>query len=560
MGSTSDRAVSTNDQDDTDDRVTRRRMLAGTAGVVTAAALGGAAVATQGATAAGVTAGRDAAAGAAGVVDGAGGAAGGLVEDLVGGVVGQGPKGAGLFTGWQHALGDPRGSEIAIRGGRSKEGRYGLLFKGAEKFSPPDELLLALARQMAEPGDAVLDNPDIPAGFTFLGQFIDHDMTQDRTPMPEQEIDPLALTNFATPRFDLDSLYGRGRDADPQIYEPGWSGRLQVVRNANGVDDLPRREGGGAICGDPRNDENLIVSQIHLLFVKFHNRLLETGTARHVFEAQELTRHHFQWIIVNDFLRHVVGSATLERFLRYDRRGRPRYHSEFYRPRNRKRPMMPIEYSVAAYRFGHSIIRPHYLLNMRTTPPSGAPIFGSDGNDLRGSRPLPAKFEIDWQHFFEVPGRPAGPRNKSRLIDGKLSPPLLNLPKTVVGDGMASLAERNLLRGKRLGLPAGQDVAEIMDVRPYSNAELGLPDPKNQGWGGKAPLWYYLLKEAELQTGGRRLGEIGGRIVAEVMLGVLDVDRESYFNVSPAFVPVPPIASAPGEFRMGDLVRFAQGY
>ena len=465
-----------------------------------------------------------------------------------------GPSG-GDGSPWKHAVGDPRGSEIATKVGRDKEGRFGVMFKNADAFAPPDDLLSQLAGAMSESAGVPFDNPDIPAGFTFLGQFIDHDMTLDRTPLPEQQADPLALTNFDTPSFDLGSLYGRGPASDPEIYEPGGTGRLRVVRNANGVDDLPRRADGSAIIGDGRNDENLIVAQLHLLFAKFHNRCLATGLAGNLAEAQRLTRWHFQWIIVHDFLPHVAGAATVARFL--DNDAPPRFRRELYKPRNPNRPMMPIEYSVAAYRFGHSMIRPGYLLNARTTPPSFAAIFGAEGADLRGSRPLPARLEIDWQHFFDVPGKPATPRNQARLIDSKLSLPLFTLPPTVVSDAVVSLAERNLIRGKRLGLPAGQDVATRMGLAPLNNIELGLPDPSNPGWAGKAPLWFYILREAELKNAGRQLGPVGGRIVAEVILGIIDADRDSYLHSRPAFTPAAPIAPTAGQFRMGDLVNFA---
>jgi hypothetical protein len=458
---------------------------------------------------------------------------------------------------WTHAAGVLRGSDIAVRAGRDKEGRFGVMFKNADGFAPPDELLTALAAQMGEPAGPNpfdLDNPRIPAGFTFLGQFIDHDMTLDRTPMPEQQVDPLALTNFDTPLFDLGSLYGRGPQQDPDLYEPGGSGRVRVVRNGNGVDDLPRRADGTAILGDDRNDENLIISQLHLLFAKFHNRCLDTGLARNLAEAQRLTRWHFQWIIVHDFLERVAGADAVRRFL--GAQGRVR--RDFYKPKNPHRPMMPIEYSVAAYRFGHSMIRGAYLLNVRTTPPAVAPIFGAEGTDLRGSRPLPSRLEIDWRHFFEVPGQPSTPRNAARRIDAKLSRPLFDLPPTVVADTMTSLAERNLIRGKRLGLPAGQDVATRMGVTALTNTQLGLPDPQNPGWSGKAPLWFYILRESELQAAGEHLGPVGGRIVAEVILGILDADRGSYLHAKPDFVPVAPIATTTGQFGMGDLVRFAQ--
>ena len=138
----------------------------------------------------------------------------------------------------------------------------------------------------------------------------------------------------------------------------------------------------------------------------------------------------------------------------------------------------------------------------------------------------------------------------SRLIDTQLSLPLFKLPPTVVAPtagAIVALAERNLLRGKRLGLPAGQDVAAAMGVKPLTNAQLGLTEP---GWKNKAPLWFYILKESEL-LGGRKLGPVGGRIVAEVILGLMALDKSSYFNANPSFTP-----GAAG-YRMGDMILAA---
>jgi hypothetical protein len=250
----------------------------------------------------------------------------------------------------------------------------------------------------------------------------------------------------------------------------------------------------------------------------------------------------------------VVGADVVGRFL-----ARSKVKREFYKPKNPHRPMMPIEYSVAAFRFGHSTVRTAYLMNQRNGTATIAPVFGAEGSDLRGFRPLPARLEIDWRHFFEIPGRPPAQLALARRIDGKLTLPLFNLPRPVVADAMVSLAERNLTRGKRLGLPAGQDVARAMGIPPLSNRELGLPDPGHAGWAAKAPLWFYVLQEAELQHRGEKLGAVGGRLVAEVILGILDSDKNSYLHARPEFLPRPPIAPAPGKFEIGDLVTFAQG-
>lgn len=461
---------------------------------------------------------------------------------------------------WKHAAGDERGITVAAKKGRAVEGRFGVMFKDLPAHSPPDDLLRALAGRMGEPASADpfdLDNPAITAGYTFLGQFIDHDMTLDRTPLAQQRSDPDALVNYDSPSFDLGSLYGRGPAADPDLYEPGGAGRLRVVVNAEGVEDLPRRADGTAWIGDGRNDENLIVSQLHLAFAKFHNRCLASGLAGSFADAQRLVRWHFQWLIVHEFLPRVVGDDVVRRFLPDP--AKPTVKREFYKPKDPTRPMMPVEYSVAAYRFGHSMVRAAYLVNIVDGVNTVAPTFGQEGADLRGSRPLPARVRIDWEHFFAVPGRPEDHVNHARRIDGKLALPLFNLPSTVVSDAVVSLAERNLLRAKQCGLPSGQAVARAMGVTPLTNAELGVPDPADPGWAGGAPLWFYVLREAELQRGGQRLGEVGGRVVAEVILGVLDSDKTSYLHAKTPFRPVPPLAVTASEFRVGDLIAYAQG-
>jgi hypothetical protein len=459
---------------------------------------------------------------------------------------------------WRHggALAQ-RGVDVAAAAGREREGRFGLMFKKLGGFAPPDDALADLAARMTDPDpggpprpDDPLANPAIPAGFTFFGQFLDHDMTFDQTPLPQQQVDPRGLVNFDSPRLDLASVYGRGPQSSPELYDPAAPGKLLLVR-PHGIDDLPRRPDGSALIGDPRNDENLIVVQLHIAFVKLHNRLVDAGLR--FADAQRLTRWHFQWVVVHDFLEHVVGRATVERFLR-TRGGRIVCRREHYKPKNPNRPMMPVEYAVAAYRFGHSMVRAGYLLNatafgpMFTNPPSEG--------DMHGSRPLPPRMRIDWAEFFAVdPGR--APHNMARRIDTKLSLPLHDLPPSVVPPDIApvitDLARRNLLRGKAVGLPAGQDVARAMGATPLGNAALGL---EGAAWGGKAPLWFYVLAEAEVQQQGLRLGEVGGRIVAETILGILDADKGSYFH-QPGWAPTIPPGGA--GVRIGDLLRFAEG-
>jgi hypothetical protein len=449
---------------------------------------------------------------------------------------------------WRHAIGAPRGSDIAVTVGRAQEGRFGLLFKKLPAHQPPDDLLGSLARSMADPrppgkdpsdGDQ-WDNPDITAGYTFFGQFVDHDITRDPTPIPQQRTDPHALKNFDSPMFDLGSVYGRGPAADPQLYDAERPGYLAVVENS-GLSDLPRAADGTAFLGDPRNDENIIIAQLHVAFLKFHNALMDQGLEFP--EAQRQTVWHYQWLIVKEFLPRICGPKIVDTLMALGNR------IPWYKPKSTVRPMIPLEFSVAAYRFGHSMVRPEYEMNDADTGPVFA-FPGDPRDDLRGSRTIPSNYKVDWTYFFDVPGRsrPDG-LNFARLIDTRLAMPLHDLPRTVVALDQTplytNLAERNLLRGKRLGLAAGQDVAKALLQKPLTNAQLGLTDPR---WGGKAPLWFYVLKEAELQQNGRRLGTTGGMLVAGTLLTLLSLDRTSYVHARPAWKP----ATVP--FTIGDFL------
>jgi hypothetical protein len=453
---------------------------------------------------------------------------------------------------------------------RSLEGRFGLMFKNLPAFEPPDALLTGLATSMEEPQDAppsVTDNPSVPAGFVLLGQFIDHDLTFDKTPLHLQREDPHALTNFSSTRFDLDSVYGKDPIGSPELYNPNDPAKLRLtgLGDPKQPDDLPRRDDGTAIIADPRDDTNLITCQLHIAFRKFHNALVDHVRAQGRYRADEvfgvaqgLCRWHYQWMVVHDFLPRVVPQEVINEILQERLGGPAQVTLNFYKPKNPNKPMMPIEFAVAAYRFGHSMVRPTYVINEQGNE---AVLFGKEPTkfNLNGRRPIPPRLEIAWRHFFDIPGVAGPPANVTRRIDGDLSTPLFTLPASIVPspDTRKSLAERNLLRGKMLGLPSGQQVARKMGVEALSNEDLKLGN--EPGWEGQAPLWFYILKEAEIQHQGKRLGDVGGRIVAEVFLGLLKLDGSSYLNEDPIFRPKPPIAREDGSFGMGDLLKFAGG-
>lgn len=495
----------------------------------------------------------------------------------------------------QHHVSRTRGSDFAPRSVQT-EGRFGRMFRNLPSFVPEvpgadqearDRPLRDLAAMMVEPPEQQggawqpsgtdLDG-DIPAGYTYLGQFIDHDITFDPVSNLQRQNDPDGLHNFRTPRFDLDSLYGAGPNNAPFMYDPDDGIKLLVGDNGHGDRDLPRNllpsdtDGhprGRALIGDARNDENTIVSQLHLLFIRFHNAVVDLVRGEQpglsnsdVFdEAQRVVRWHYQWIVVHDFLPRIVGPEVVADILRpsgngYAARGAvdpvafPEIHLRFFGWR--KQPFMPVEFSVAAYRFGHSMIRPSYKINPAIGP---LPIFSDQPNpsptdDFHGFRPLPGGWKVDWNFFFESDDQTN--MQVARRIDAHLSLGTFNLPGE--SDVMKDLAFRNLRRGRALGLPSGQRVARAMAIEPLDDDQLGIAGLSDV-FVGNAPLWFYVLQEAEA-LGQGKLGPVGGRIVAEVLLGLLKGDPLSYINVEPTWKPT---VGTSGDFSMRDLVAFVGG-
>jgi len=484
----------------------------------------------------------------------------------------------GHGTGGRH----PTRDSLQSLSGHGDPGMFGRMFPDLDPLEVPDARLQALAEAMrdTDPADAGLDNPKIPAGFTYLGQFVDHDITLDLSSLSDKKRDPLGLENFRTPALDLDSVYGLGPDGSPHLYarDPGnladIGPKLLIGRNINvgfgGVtgdfeNDLPRSPQGLALIGDPRNDENLLVAQTHLAFLKFHNKICDQlaldGTPRgQLFaEARRIVTWHYQWMILHDLVERLCGEGIVAKIL-HD--GRKHY-------RFKKTPYMPVEFSVAAYRLGHSMVRQRYSHNRIFDDTGFDLLFGFSGlsgqiiGDLAPADPqaplpvpvLPSNWIIDWRRFHELDRPDEVAFNPSRRIDPLLVDELHNLP-----NGGGDLAFRNLKRGVSLGLPSGQAVAEAMGIAaPLTPDEIATgPDgqvAKQQGLHTKTPLWYYVLKEAQVRHNGERLGPVGATIVAEVLVGLVHGDHASYlWQKGPDWTPYLD-AAQPGTFTMADLLR-----
>ena len=435
----------------------------------------------------------------------------------------------------------------------AEEGKYGRMFPDLPGLETDEEYLLALGRSGSmmdvlsrqDEQDAKADNPRIPAAFPLFGQFIAHDITADRS-LLQHHARLNELRNFRTPRLDLECLYAAGPSGDPHLYDLDDLDKFLLGINDTGnLDDLPRNRQGRALVGDPRNDVHLIISQLHLAFLKFHNRVVDSlrdqgVPATAVFnEARRLVRWHYQWIVVHEFLPLTVGETLVDDLLANG--------PQFYAYEDS--PFIPVEFADAAYRFGHSQIRTLYTLNA-----GGAK--GSIFPDCAGTCPVPHNRVVDWRYFFRVDDN--FPPQPSKKIDTSLAHSLIDLPQSVVGvteiPEQHSLAYRDLERGLALDLPSGEAVSRAMDVEPLTADEVGLA---KTGYHGETPLFYYILKEAEVRTGGARLGDVGGRIVAEVLLGLIDGDPTSYRNAENEWKPTLPGAQQE-HFTMADLLRFAR--
>lgn len=468
------------------------------------------------------------------------------------------------------AHGYPRRGARGVPPSVPNEGRFGRLFPDLPRLEVSEPRAREIAAAMLEPAMAAGgwtsgpaadgDNPSLAAGYTYIAQFLDHDITFDPSSSHTEQSDKDALRNYRTPRFDLDSVYGRGPDDSPFMYDQSVYGRLLLGQNPDTDPlgqqlepvDLPRTRQGRAVIADPRNDVHVIIGQLHLAFLRLHNKVLDAvrtepgyaGRDRAAFlDTQRRVRWTWQWLIVHDYLGGVLDPAQLAQ--RLDS-ATGKVTLEHYVRRGSQPPFIPLEFSGAAFRFGHSQVRPDYQLNTNTSL-GALPVFvpgAGRGQDLAGFQPLPRGWTVDWSMFF-------GPTAQhSRLIDTQLPASLNALPLNVHGE--SSLAVANLLRGSAYQLPSGQAVAQALALPPVPDETLALPG------GGPAPLWFYILREAAVQQNGLRLGAVGSAIVAEVLLGLLQRDQLGYLRQAPRWTPAAePHWAGATITSFGDLLTYA---
>ncbi len=545
---------------------------------------------------------------------------------------------------------DNRGFEAGAIPGMGY-GRFGRMFPFSGR-PLSDDCLKAIAHAMIkddvstaiDADEPIDENPATPSGYTYFGQFIDHDLTLDPSPLSVDRIDVAAMEDFRTPALDLDCLYGRGPDDQPYMYHadglrlregaPLTSGRARPTRDLPRIGPSEPGEGQRAIIGDKRNDENRIVASFHAIMIALHNKVVMSRPLIEQFggdfadpvsrfrAAVNIVRWHYQWLVVNDYLdRHILKPGTIAGMMTG---GIPVFR--FYDKADARFAYIPVEFAGAAFRFGHSMVRPGYAVNSDITvalpeqlPPgtdrdARIPIFsaGKDPrNNLNGfGQPMPANWGIDWAFYFDMPKTHLTTAQRASFkipqpsyrLDALLVGPLQSLPEFAkeTVPVFKNLAYRNLRRGSNvLNLPSGEQVAHALGLTPLTTAQLwqsfgtGVANPtpldpadenfvtslvnlRSAVWtgfqtqlNGNTPLWYYILREAELfgtqrvasdpmlGFGGQHLGPVGSVILAETFLGLLWRDEKSYLRRWPLFDPVFPKKGA--TFTVGDLVAFALG-
>jgi hypothetical protein len=474
----------------------------------------------------------------------------------------------------------------------------------ARRPSTPDSALEnALAELGASMRDLDLDaNVTESAGYTYFGQFIDHDLTLDITPLDFAHPNVERIRNYRTPFLDLDHVYGGGPTVSPFLYEingPPGNEKFIIGKTTppeRSPDDLPRNEKGVAIVVDPRQDENLIIAQLHVALLKFHNFVMDDlandgseqiqsagppGGTRFD-QARRLVTWHYQYAVVHDFLGVFLADEVFKEVVRKCTEP-PAQKSRTFR--------LPVEFSAAVFRFGHSLARDVYDVINDGRREVGLPCLlaltgaGENANTLCGDSSLkpppfalPASWKVDWSGFFVMPQ--SGPQNPMRKIDTGVAKALHELRIEVVNKFNAAVVSqsrnlvspknilpvRTLWRGARMGLPSGQEVAKALDIKkPLTEDEIkknARPEIEEMlikySFHQDTPLWYYVLKEAEMRGNGVRLGSVGSRIVADVVIEALAADPNSYVSLDSKWKPR--IAGMP-EFpqgRIADILYFVK--
>lgn len=400
-----------------------------------------------------------------------------------------------------------------------------------------------------------------PAGYTYLGQLVAHDLSMDVTSVLGNTQDPNTVPNFVTPFLDLDTIYGVNGATAPM---DGPFFRLEGR-------DFSRQGNGQPQVADGRNDNHRILSQLTVAFMKLHNKfaqiqLDEHGDDGRAFDAAKReTIQTYQSVVLTDMLPKYIDNGV------YDIALNSRNHV-LYTGDIKNRAAIPAEFAACAFRVAHSRSRATYRVNGRLSGTFGRPVaalFSVEGFrqiELIGGSPLPSDMEVQWSRFFfdfPIPGF----TNSARINDMRYAAPLLHAPfgkaaiqcnendakctgecgehrcvivdgETIEGRATLSLALIDLTRGQTMGMPGGIALArhvrestgtplQVLSVDQMKSDGFGLPENYNRD---DVPLLLYLAHESVIEHQGTVLGFLGSLIVGETIIGLVDRDHDGILH------------------------------
>lgn len=436
-----------------------------------------------------------------------------------------------------------------------KKRRKERLFPGLDPLKlQKDKDLKCIINAMLEPGGKI-PKSSISAGYTYFGQFLAHDITFSAKPSKKKLSKKGKLNSLNTPKLNLDLLYGGGPATHPYIYsqniEKDYFFHLKkkkfkekislqtfddknestLVKGSFRIWDVPRKKG-VALIPDPRNDEHILLSQLHTAFLLSHNNIISGSKIKNVVERFKRTKkklvHHYHWLIINDYLKKFIKQDLIDDLISGKK-------TALYNPH--KMPFIPIEFSAAAFRFGHSLVRNSYSFNRIY------PLPNVKKESFLALLEDNINF-VDWRNFFQ--SKSLNPKkssflNKAKIISPWLVSNLEDFPITnkffrqskIVGENLARL---NLKTGFDLELPSGQSIAHALHL---PENEILQVDIKNLPcyYRDNTPLWLYILYEAYSLEKGQKLGPVGERIIAEVIIGIIKSNPNSYLNTKPSWSP-----------------------
>ena len=438
---------------------------------------------------------------------------------------------------------------------------------------PSEQALVDLASTMLDRESRDSEDSTVEAGYTYLGQFIAHEITHNGTEYPGsgKQLSEGDILQKTSPNIDLGSLY------DEMNFEPGTY-RLALGSTMCGYPgplcaDIPRYQQGAPQIPEARNDENTSISQLHVAMIRFHNAVAsqclgETGKCS-LDEIKKIVIQHFQSVVLHDYLEKIVDPTVYKHVMQFG--------NQWYDPRTERTPAMPVEFAMAAFRFGHSMVRTVYPDWNEFLSPTLEGLLAETNQGGRYFTRLKSRWLLDWRRMFDFDElKPI----YARRIDTQIAQKLLELPKNTLEFKKPSrnLAARTLLFGRTASLPSGQKAAEEINAILFSAKSKpslieildpdNIPPPENQeacrvlnteNLKNYTPLWYYILREARVQQCGNRLGQLGSWIVMEVLYRLI-IDSEYSIlqekNWKPT-LPVTAVTDCREVFTFRDLLRFA---